>query len=286
MSAVQFSLWGSDQSSASLSSVADLSQSFSKREAASIGRLIEKLWVNSEATLKESLAALWHQKYQHYTSEDLLIQNLSKRVMVDEHVIRDWAWRLDLPGIPKANIKRRPMNLVNSDYVNDDDELCDPLEAVISRTYRTQKQKALWDRYCRQQGILLPEEISAADIRYVLREAPISYQSFYAIFHQEPYSFLRYLDHCGLRIEGLTRFGVKVAVRTIIEKNPRIRSMIVRYAQNLYQNRGVPISTLANRIGIDPMELWRLGDAHGEWVLPDQSTLNHIIAQSVITHYI
>lgn len=43
---------------------------------------------------------------------------------------------------------------------------------------------------------------------------------------------------------------------------------------------------LAERLDIPEFDLWRLGDIYGKWVLPSQQTLNHLIAQSVIKHFL
>lgn len=285
MGAVQLSLIGGVSDLSLGDRHIDLPQGLTKRESVTARKLISKLWVNSEKTLKQSVTDLWHQKCHHYTSEALLIRNLSRRVMVDESVIRQWRGDLDLPCVASSRGSYRSMNLAIGDYVTEDDELSDPLQVVIDRTYLTQKQQAIWERYCRQEGILLPEEVNNADVRYVLNEAPISHQTLYAIFQQEPYAFCSYLDDCRLNIAQISRYGVKVPLRTLLTNNRRIRSIVIRYAQELYTNHGVPIPALAARLDIEPMELWRLGDLHGTWVLPSQQTLNHIIAQSVISHF-
>src|SRR5690606_19726151 len=165
------------------------------------------------------------------------------------------------------------------------DELNDPLSRFVDQVYLTRKQQSIWERYCRLQGILLPEEIRGTDIRYVLQEAPISRQEFVALFQQEQYAFARYLHDSNLDVRNLSRFGVAVPLRTLVTKNARIRSILIRYAQALYTNRGIPISTIAQRLGIEPLSLWRMGDLEGAWILPTQQTLNDIIAESVISQY-
>lgn len=260
-----------------------LPRRFTKREYQAAQRMIERLLKNSEKNLKAALTSLWHQKYHHYTCERMLIRNLAKRLMVDEAVVARWRSELGLPSIEAGSLVFRPMSLCG-DYLTEDDELNDPLQNFINAVYLTPKQQNIWERYCRVHGTLLPEEVRHSDIRYVLQEAPISYRTFYAIFHQEPHAFCQYLHDSGFNVRALNRFGVQVPLATLITKNERIRKIVVRYTQELYTNRGVPIPVLAERLDLDQVELWRLGERYGDWGLPSHATLNAIIAQSVISH--
>lgn len=195
------------------------------------------------------------------------------------------AWRneMDLPSVQPGALIYRPMSLCG-DYLTDDDELNDPLQNFINSVYLTPKQQNIWERYCRVHGTLLPEEIRHSDVRYVLQEAPICYRVFYAIFQQEPHAFCQYLNDNQFNVRALSRFGVQVPFPTLLTKNERLRKIVVRYAQELYTNRGVSIPLLAERLDLDPVELWRLGERYGCWTLPTPGTLRDIIAQSVISH--
>jgi hypothetical protein len=258
--------------------------SLPKRESESARKLIEKLWANSEKSLRASAKSLWDKKHQHYTCESLLVKNLSQRVMVDEDVLQRWRIEGDWPAV-EAGSRVRPMGLVGTDYISENDEFKDPLQSFIDNVFVTLRQKCIWDRYCRLQGNLLPEEIRPSDITYALNEAPLCARHFYALFQQEAYAFARYIDDTGLDLRRLSRLKVRVPIRVLITKNARIRNLVLDNAQQVYTNRGISIATLAQRLDMPEFDLWRLGDLYGKWVLPSQQTLNHLIAQSVIKHF-
>lgn len=282
MSAVQMSLLADARVVAGPNVHVELPEGFTKGERKRIGEMIEKLWGNSEKTLKATAAKLWQQKRTHFTNETLLIRNISRRMMVDEAVIRRWRKEERWPRVNTKKPAARPMHRPEANFITEDDELADPLEQFINQVYTTRNQQAMWDRYCRLQGVLLPEEIRLSNIRYVLDTAPITCHDLYALFQQEAYSFARYLDHQGLSISMLKRHTRKVPLNTLINQRPHLRQIAARYARRLYTNRGVPIAAMADRLGIAPVDLWSYGASEGEWCLPDYTTLTHIISESVL----
>lgn len=255
----------------------------SKREARA---LLNELWACCIESMKETVEELWFQKRRHYTSERILIRNISKRAMVDESMIAVWRQEMGWPGVSDVNsVLPRTTAWRSVDYVNDNDDLVDPLGLFIDSVYRTPKQKILWGRYCRVNGVLLPENIHASDIKTVL-QAPISQKAFYKLFQQEPYSFGRYMDYLGLDLRTLSRRQATIPLNRLIMRNNRLRPIAIAYAQMLYTHRGIPISEIALKLGIDPVTLWSMGDKQAQWRLPNQATLNHLINESVLRSFV
>ncbi|KXS54593.1 MAG: Uncharacterized protein AWU57_1016 [Marinobacter sp. T13-3] len=250
--------------------------------------LLATLWDRCEEAMKDTVRELWDQKRNHYTSERLLIRNISKRVMVSRELIEHWRHLHNWPGVitdPSA-VLPRPTNWRTVRYIDDDENLDDPLEAFVKRVFRTSKHQALWGRYCRVQGVLLPEDIDTRDIRYVLENAPISNRIFYRLFQQDHYAFAPYLDYCGLDVRRLNRHPRSVSLNRLLTCNARIRHIVAVYAQALYTNRGVPIRAIAERLELDPVTLWAIGDERTAWRLPTQSTLHHLINESVLRSFV
>jgi len=264
-----------------------LPDSFSRRDSDSARKLITKLWQNSEKSLKSSAKALWLKKHHHYTCESLLARNLSRRIMVDEAVILRWRIEDQWPNVAEGRgVAFRPMYFGGTEYVTDNEDFVDPLQTFIENVFVTNRQQCIWGRYCRLQGSLLPEEIRPYDVAFVLNETSLSTRHFYALFQQEPYAFARYLDDINLDMRRLSRFKVNVPIHILMTKNQRVRDLVLGFAQQVYTNRGISIPTLAQRLDMPAFDLWRLGDLHGEWVLPSQQTLNHLIAESVVKHFV
>jgi hypothetical protein len=224
------------------------------------------------ADLRFEVKSLWIDEAPFHDSPDTLATYIGDQLGVNTSVIRAWRSLYEWP-LPSGQSQGKQSIWQIED---DDDPLmhaCDQMEPFYNQR-RTSGHRKMVAKYVETTGFNSPSEIDLKLVQDILNRHPITLRSLAVGLGQEPDIFPVYAAANGV-VEP-SHAKINIPLGNLMFHHEGFATYIIRHVQHLYYYRGIPIRTMANRIGINWRDLWLFGVRFGYWRMPSAHTMTMI----------
>ncbi|WP_286715330.1 hypothetical protein [Marinobacter sp. tcs-11] len=227
----------------------------------------------------------WYKRYAQYSCTKRFLRRVAKVFNLSPEQATATQAHLDLPNCVSAPRRALDQHRFSTClYMDDNETVRDPLARYYDRTVKKQSTLAAWDSYLARYAYLSPDMLNPADIRFLLRNYPVLTERMAMLLQVRPDELAAYADDMNFPQTYRTR---PLAIRDLIghEKHQRLTRIVIACAQMLYTHQAIPLKTIAERIGVDIVTLYTLGEkVGGDWVMPTLNTVHHVIEITTLLH--
>ena len=227
----------------------------------------------------------WNKRHTQYSSTERFIRRVSRVFNISVDQARVTQRYLNLPDCATAPTRNLDQyRFASCLYIDANETVRDPLDRYYGRTIQKQSTLQAWDNYLAEYAYLTPEALDPSDIRFVLRNYPMSIERAAMMLQVRTSELADYANQMNFPISYRAS---ALPVRDLLgnQKHERLTSIVLKAAQTLYTHQAIPLRIIAERIGIDVNMLFEMGERDvGDWILPQLSTIHHVIEVTTLLH--
>lgn len=227
----------------------------------------------------------WNKRYAQYSSTERFLRRVAKVFNLDIEQAKATQKHLGLPNC--VSTPRRALDQHRFStclYMDDNEVVRDPLARYYDRTVKKQSTLAAWDSYLARYAYLSPDMLNPSDVRFMLRNYPILTERMAMLLQVRPQELAAYADDMQFpRTYRARPLSIPDLLGHV--KHQRLTRIVVECAQTLYTHQAIPLKTIAERVGVDVVTLYTVGEnVGGDWVMPTLNTVHHVIETTTLLH--